>query len=120
MSEGPFNFGIWIKIKPGESSSLRKWLAVDLGISELMAHQLFVRALNEDSLVEIHTGYGWLEIPKLIAELPSFVDQSQVLVSVSHVIPSRSVDYCDSHQVYYWKGDCPVCSDDYISLGRCR
>lgn len=115
--DGPVTFGVWGRIKPGKTAEFRAWVAKDLKISELTAHQFFGNQ-KPPKLVQFHSGYGWLEVPALLDNIPEFIEEESVAVSVTDIYPSENSAYCEIHKIYYGRGDCPVCTGDIIHRGR--
>ncbi|MFC4158791.1 hypothetical protein [Chitinimonas lacunae] len=116
--DNPADFGVWGRVYPEKMSAFRSWIAADLGISQLTAQKIFGAAAKDSGLVQFHSGYGWLEIPFLLENLPDFIEAETILVSVSDVQPTGGEGHCKIHNVFFGKGTCPVCSGNIIHRGR--
>lgn len=118
--DNPADFGIWGRVLPGQASAFRSWIAADLGMPELTAHQLFGNAIKESRKVQFQSGYGWLEISYLLDNVPKFIDKESLAISETDLMPSEEVDFCKVHALYHRRGACPVCSGNFVSRGRRR
>jgi len=116
--DDPADFGVWGQIKIGQIPMFRTWLSVEHDISKLNAHQLFTKDLKHDEITQIYVGYGWLDIPALLKNIPDFIEPGSAVATVSNVSPLRSPGFCSNHQVYFQHKICPVCDDNIIHYGR--
>lgn len=120
LLDNPADFGVWGVVAPGHGAEFRAWIAEELGIPKLTAQQFYGADVRNLELVEIHSGYGWLEIKNLLEKLPYFIDKSSVKITVSNVKPAAHANYCREHSLYYGRGACPVCTGNIIHHGRRR
>ena len=117
--DDPADFGVWGKVREGQSAKFRRWTSARLGMREIDVHRLLDDAVKGGRLVEIYAGYGWFEIPVLLATIPDFIEPETVAVSASGLMPSSRLEYCVEHALYYGRiGGCPVCTDDMIRYGH--
>jgi len=116
--DSPVDFGLWGYISHGKAAKFRSWVSKDLGISEMAAHQKFGASVRDSDLIQFHRGYGWLEVPLLLEEVPDFIIKQSVKISVSDINPEKGANYCEIHSLYHGKGVCPVCSGNIIHRGR--
>lgn len=118
MLDDPSSFVIVAKVADGKTAEFRAWIAVECGISNMMAHQIFGKSVRENNYVPIYGYYGWFEIPPLLNKIPAFVEAGTVHVLATGASVGDECPFCSIHQIYHPLPQCPVCSDNIIHYGK--
>ncbi|WP_158677519.1 hypothetical protein [Chromobacterium vaccinii] len=113
----PSDFDIWARVDMGASSAVAEWLAQRLGVSKMEAFRSLSPAVKAGQYIQIYTGYGWSELPKLLENLPPFVLPGTAVFAEMDCSPEYKVSYCEEHKLYHDPAQCPICSGSYIHEG---
>ncbi|AAQ59013.1 hypothetical protein [Chromobacterium violaceum] len=115
----PSDFDIWARVDVGASLAVAEWLAKNLAISKIDAFRAISPAMKASQYIQIYSGYGWSELPKLLENLPPFVLSGTAAFAKVDCSPEYKVSYCEEHKLYHRPAGCPICSGNYIHEG-CR
>lgn len=111
--DDPPDFDLWCALD-GTPMAAAKWIAADRSIAVLDAYHAIRYALEVSGHIQIFTGRGWSDLPRLKRELPPFVDQASAMVSESSFHPLRCRSHCEQHALWYVSEHCPICEGLYI------
>lgn len=114
----PAEFDIWAKVNKDSSKLVASWLADQLSIGMMDAYKVISPEVKSGKYVQIFTGYGWNNLPRLLDNLPDFVVAGSAVFAEEGCSPDDPVVFCDLHKLYHNPGSCPICSGNYIHEGH--
>ncbi|MDK2126888.1 hypothetical protein [Parachitinimonas caeni] len=118
LMNDPADFDIWAKVEVSASSFVAEWISSQLSITKMEAFRAISPAVKAGRYIQIYTGYGWNELPKLLGALPSFALNETAVFTEHDCSPDYKVSYCELHKLYHHPIQCPICSGNYIHEGH--